>query len=51
MILTRADVLKAIKIRKVLYQARRVAGPERSAFLAKAEQLRGRYRYGQRMHL
>jgi hypothetical protein len=51
MTLTRADILKAIKIRKLIYQARRAEDPERAAFLAKAEQLRGRYRYGQRMHL
>ncbi len=51
MILTRADVLKAIKIRKLFAQSygAGVTLEESAAYLAKALQLKNRYRHGKQM--
>lgn len=51
MVLTRADIKTAIRIRKLMAQSNDtgVTLEESAAFLAKALQLKSRYRYGKQM--
>jgi hypothetical protein len=53
MVLTRQDILTAIKIRKLLFQSNStgVTLEESAAFLAKALQLKNRYRNGDSMRV
>jgi len=53
LILTRQDVMTAIRIRKLLFQSNStgVTLEESAAYLAKALQLKNRYRYGKSMRV